>query len=60
MLAVIYALNGSDKVGWRYTLRAVEMAYEIDLFQPRPDMEIQAQCVWDYTAWAVFIWQRYE
>ncbi|KAK1757423.1 hypothetical protein QBC47DRAFT_155922 [Echria macrotheca] len=57
VLALVYACNGADRVGWRFTLRAAEMAYEIQLFQPRPEFDTQAQCVWDYTAWCLFSWE---
>ncbi|GAB1311051.1 Nitrogen assimilation transcription factor [Madurella fahalii] len=58
MITLIYDLNGSDKIGWRYTVQAIEMAHEIQLLGPPlahhgPEME----CVRTYTAWALFCWQ---
>jgi hypothetical protein len=59
-ITLVYNVNGSDKIGWRYTLRAFEMANQIQLLGPPlahhgPEM----QCVKTYTAWALFWWQRY-
>lgn len=60
LLTLIYNLNGSDKIGWRYTIRAVEMGYEIQLFDaPLESLGPEMQCVMTYTAWGLFFWQRY-
>ncbi|KAK0730418.1 hypothetical protein B0H67DRAFT_32036 [Lasiosphaeris hirsuta] len=57
-LNIICAFNGSDKIGWRYTLRAIEMASEIQLFRkPRGNMSPAVQCVRSFTAWSIFCWQ---
>ncbi|KAK4190465.1 putative nitrogen assimilation transcription factor [Podospora australis] len=58
LLTVVYNLNGSDKIGWKYTVRAVEMAHEIQLYGPlREGDGNDLSCVRTYTAWAVFNWQ---
>lgn len=60
LLNVLYLFNGSDKIGWRYSLRAIEMAHEINLFAPTPpEMDREMRNVREYTAWVVFMWQRY-
>jgi hypothetical protein len=54
-----YNLNGLDKIGWRGTLKAIDMAYEIGLFGPPLDKYTpEEQCVRTYTAWCLFCWQR--
>ena len=58
MLNILYNMNGTDKIGWRYTIRAVEMANEIQLFRLSDDSSSDTRCVWDYTAWLLFTWQR--
>ena len=60
LLTLIYNLNGSDKIGWRFTLKAIEMADEIQLLGPplehhNPEM----QRARTYTAWGLFCWQKY-
>ncbi|KAK3899213.1 hypothetical protein C8A05DRAFT_46654 [Staphylotrichum tortipilum] len=58
LLNLVYNLNGSDKIGWRYTLRAIEMAHEIQLMRPPQDRHTpEMQCVRAYTAWGLFCWQ---
>lgn len=58
ILNIICAFNGADKIGWRYTLRAIEMASEIQLFRkPREDIGPAVQCVRSFTAWSIFCWQ---
>ncbi|KAK0656562.1 hypothetical protein B0T16DRAFT_425109 [Cercophora newfieldiana] len=58
LLALDYALNCIDRIGFRYTLRAVEMAYEIDLFrQPPESLDADTKCVWGFTAWGLFSWE---
>jgi len=53
-------LNGLDKIGWRYTLKAIEMANEIQLLEPPHERYgREEQCVRTYTAWGLFCWQRY-
>jgi hypothetical protein len=60
LLALMYALNGIDRIGFRYTLRAVEMAYEIDLFRrPSEELDADIKTVWEFTGWALFSWQTY-
>ncbi|KAK4155533.1 hypothetical protein C8A00DRAFT_13446 [Chaetomidium leptoderma] len=58
LLTLVYNLNGSDKIGWRFTLRALEIADDIQLLGPPlehhgPEMRI----AWTYTAWGLFCWQ---
>ncbi|KAK3496731.1 uncharacterized protein B0T23DRAFT_63586 [Neurospora hispaniola] len=58
LLNVLYLFNGSDKIGWRYSLRAIEMAHEINLFGPaQPEMDREMRDVREFTAWVVFTWQ---
>ncbi|KAK3310454.1 uncharacterized protein B0T15DRAFT_389212 [Chaetomium strumarium] len=58
LLTIIYSLNGSDKIGWRYTLKAIDMANEIQLFGPLLERHgPELQCVRTYTAWGLFCWQ---
>ncbi|KAK4673334.1 hypothetical protein QC763_110990 [Podospora pseudopauciseta] len=58
LLNVIYNLNGSDRLGWRYTIRAVEMAHEIRLFQAVPShVSSDIRCAREFTAWCLFTWQ---
>ncbi len=60
ILNIIHNLNGSDKIGWRYTLKAIELADEIQLFGPPPKRYGREMlCVRAYTAWELFCWQRY-
>lgn len=59
VFAFIYALNALDRIGFRYTIRAVEMAYEIQLFQKAPEhMDADTKRVWGFTAWSLYTWQR--
>ncbi len=59
-LNIIHNLNGSDKIGWRYTLKAVELAGEIQLFESPPERYGREMLgVRAYTAWALFCWQTY-
>lgn len=59
VFAFIYALNALDRIGFRYTIRAVEMAYEIQLFQKAPEhMDADMKRVWGFTAWSLYTWQR--
>ncbi|KAK4195111.1 putative nitrogen assimilation transcription factor [Triangularia verruculosa] len=58
LLNVIYNLNGSDRLGWRYAIRAVELANEIQLFQASPaHLSSEIRCVREFTAWCLFAWQ---
>ncbi|KAK0729242.1 hypothetical protein B0T21DRAFT_291956 [Apiosordaria backusii] len=58
VLNIVHNLNGSDRLGWRYTIRAVEMANEIQLFQASPaHLSGDLRCVREFTAWCLFIWQ---
>lgn len=58
LLNVLYLFNGSDKIGWRYSLRAIEMAHEINLFGPaQPETDREMRNVREFTAWIVFTWQ---
>ncbi|KAL1837226.1 hypothetical protein VTJ49DRAFT_4108 [Mycothermus thermophilus] len=58
LLNFIQNINGSDKIGWRCTLKAIDMAHEIGLFGPQLDRyTADEQCVRTYTAWALFCWQ---
>ncbi|KAK0673333.1 putative nitrogen assimilation transcription factor [Cercophora samala] len=58
LLNVAYNLNGSDRLGWRFTIRAMDMANEIQLFQTAPSqLSSDMRCVRDFTAWCLFIWQ---
>ncbi|KAH6650068.1 hypothetical protein F5144DRAFT_555191 [Chaetomium tenue] len=58
MLTLIYNLNGTDKLGWRFTLKAIEMADEIQLLDlPLEHHTPEMQCVRTYTAWGLFCWQ---
>lgn len=60
MLTLIYNLNGTDKLGWRFTLKAIEMADEIQLLGlPLEHHTPEMQRVRTYTAWGLFCWQRY-
>ena len=60
VLNMVHDLNGSDKIGWRFTLRALEMAHEIGLFEaPLEHRDAETQHAMAYTAWALFVWQRY-
>ncbi|KAM0558247.1 hypothetical protein ACHAPJ_004935 [Fusarium lateritium] len=55
---VIYNLMGADSIGWRYTLRSVEIAHSLDLFNPLSKVKSRkSQHVRDFTAWALFSWQ---
>ncbi|KAL2134955.1 hypothetical protein VTI74DRAFT_10276 [Chaetomium olivicolor] len=61
LLTIIYNINGSDKIGWRFTLRAIEMANQINLLgPPLAHYGADMQCVRTYTAWALFCWQSLE
>ncbi|KAA8632821.1 hypothetical protein SMACR_02850 [Sordaria macrospora] len=58
LLNVLYLFNGSDKIGWRYSLRAIDMAHEINLFgAAQPEMDREMRNVREFTAWIVFTWQ---
>jgi hypothetical protein len=59
LLTLVYILNGSDRIGWRYTLRAIDMANEIQLLGPPAEHhDREMQCARAYTAWGLFCWQR--
>ncbi|KAH6619763.1 hypothetical protein B0J18DRAFT_451092 [Chaetomium sp. MPI-SDFR-AT-0129] len=59
ILTIIYDLNGSDKIGWRYTKKALELAEEINLLGPPLDYhDADTRCVRTYTAWHLFYWQN--
>ncbi|KAL2178768.1 uncharacterized protein P884DRAFT_284140 [Thermothelomyces heterothallicus CBS 202.75] len=58
LLTLVYNLNGSDRIGWRFTLTAIKMAEQIQLLGPPlkhhgPEM----QRARTYTAWGLFCWQ---
>ncbi|KAK4231734.1 hypothetical protein QBC38DRAFT_203026 [Podospora fimiseda] len=58
ILNITYILNGHDKVGWRLTLQALEMADELDLFRgTSPSLNWDLRCVRELTAWGLFKWQ---
>ncbi|KAJ4295913.1 hypothetical protein N0V88_004615 [Collariella sp. IMI 366227] len=59
LLGLVYNLNGSDRIGWRiFTLRATEMANEMDLLgPPQAQDDPEMQCARTYTAWGLFCWQ---
>ncbi|KAK4128133.1 hypothetical protein N657DRAFT_564260 [Parathielavia appendiculata] len=58
LLTLAYNLNGSDKIGWRFTQRAIEMADEIQLLGPPLEHhDRDTQCARAYTAWGLFCWQ---
>lgn len=53
-------MNAEDKIGWYYLVQTVAMAESIRLFDPRPaSAKPEMRIVWEFTAWAVFGWQRY-
>ncbi|KAJ4263093.1 hypothetical protein NW762_006711 [Fusarium torreyae] len=57
---VIYNLMGADSIGWRYTLRSVEIAHSLGLFNPLSKVKSRkSQHVRDFTAWALFAWQSH-
>ncbi|KAK3301063.1 uncharacterized protein B0H64DRAFT_382525 [Chaetomium fimeti] len=59
LLTLIYNLNASDKIGWRFTLNAIEMADEIQLLGPPLERHSpEMQCARTYTAWGLFCWQN--
>ncbi|KAK4101616.1 hypothetical protein N658DRAFT_558748 [Parathielavia hyrcaniae] len=58
LLTLAYNLNGSDKIGWRFTQTAIEMADEIQLLGPLLEHhDGEVQCARTYTAWGLFFWQ---
>ncbi|KAM7209353.1 hypothetical protein V8F20_000403 [Naviculisporaceae sp. PSN 640] len=58
LLTLVYNYNGSDAIGWGYTVRAIDIAHQIGLFDgARGDLDRHTQCVRDYTAWALYIYQ---
>ncbi|KAK3990327.1 hypothetical protein QBC44DRAFT_66147 [Cladorrhinum sp. PSN332] len=58
ILNVTHILNGHDKVGWRLTIRAVEMADELELFrESSQSLNGDLRCMRELTAWALFNWQ---
>lgn len=60
LMNLLHDCNGSDAVGWRYTEKAIVMAHDIGLFDAaREDLDRHAQCVRDYTAWALYLYQGY-
>ena len=59
LLNVVHNMNGADKIGWSYTVRAVRLAHRINLFgavADDDDEKLQEAKV--FTAWAIFSWQR--
>ncbi|KAF4944570.1 hypothetical protein FSARC_14641 [Fusarium sarcochroum] len=57
---VVYNLMGADSIGWRYTIRAVEIAHSLDLFNPLSRVKSRrSQHVRDFTAWSLFTWQSH-
>jgi hypothetical protein len=59
LLNLVYNVNGHDKIGWTFTLRAVAIAHELALFHPSPDIKNKRLREGrDFTAWAIFSWQR--
>ncbi|KAL2261349.1 hypothetical protein VTK26DRAFT_4346 [Humicola hyalothermophila] len=58
LINLIHNLNGSDKIGWRYTKRAIDMGNEIQLWSgPLGSHGPEMQSVRAYTAWGLFGWQ---
>ena len=52
-------MSGADKIGWRYTIQAVQLAHKIELFTPAVDGQSDKLCAARaFTAWALFSWQR--
>ncbi|KAK4162169.1 hypothetical protein QBC43DRAFT_88833 [Cladorrhinum sp. PSN259] len=58
IINVTHILNGQDKVGWHSTLRAMDIANELELFRgPSQNINYDLKCMRDLTAWAFFTWQ---
>jgi hypothetical protein len=49
-----------DKLGWRYTMQAVDMAHDLQLYSSAATVKgRKLRAARDFTAWALFSWQRY-
>ncbi|EGS18031.1 uncharacterized protein CTHT_0060450 [Thermochaetoides thermophila DSM 1495] len=58
LINLIQNINGADKIGWRVTVRALELAREIKLFDEPPEYYgPEMVIVRTYTAWACYCWQ---
>ncbi|KAG7404268.1 Nitrogen assimilation transcription factor nirA [Fusarium oxysporum f. sp. rapae] len=56
----VYNMMGADRIGWTYTLRAVEIAQTLRLFDSSAKVRSrQSQHNRDFTAWALFAWQSH-
>ena len=59
LLNLVNNISGADKVGWPYTIRAIHEANAIGLFRrEEAAADDRLQRGRDFTAWAVFCWQR--
>ncbi|KAK0661688.1 hypothetical protein QBC41DRAFT_307295 [Cercophora samala] len=62
ILNLVYNLNAMVKLGWRYTIQAVDMAHKMKLFKKPENWETldsKVRAGRDFTAWSLFGWQSH-
>ncbi|KAK4661170.1 LOW QUALITY PROTEIN: uncharacterized protein QC763_704630 [Podospora pseudopauciseta] len=62
ILNIVYNLNAMVKLGWQYTLQAIDMAHKMKLFKKPENWETlnpRLRAGRDFTAWSLFGWQSH-
>lgn len=59
ILHIVYNMNGTDELGYRYLEQAVEMANSLDLFKPSAVASRKKRNARELTAWVLYGWQGY-
>ncbi|KAK4180196.1 hypothetical protein QBC36DRAFT_384517 [Triangularia setosa] len=62
LLNIVYNLNAMVKLGWQYTLQAIDMAHKMKLFKKPENWETlspRLRAGRDFTAWSLFGWQSH-
>jgi hypothetical protein len=59
IINIVLNMSCMDKLGWAYTLKAVALAYDLNLFNPplEPTSK-EMQGARNFTAWGLFSFQR--
>ncbi|KAK0747338.1 hypothetical protein B0T21DRAFT_405976 [Apiosordaria backusii] len=62
ILNIVYNLNSMVKLGWQYTLQAIDMAHKMKLFKKPENWDTlnpRLRASRDFTAWSLFGWQSH-
>lgn len=59
ILHIVYNMNGTDELGYRYLEQAVEMANGLELFKSSAVVSEKKRNARELTAWVLYGWQGY-